>query len=99
MCGPSCIGHRRPRARLFVCVPVHSPRPLLLQERDKAIAEHVMSLHFAENRLAEANDGVDVALLRKYISYCRQRCAPCLTAEASTQLAQEYVKIREGQRK
>ena len=64
-----------------------------------AIAEHVMSLHFAENRLTEAAQGVDVNMLRKYISFCRQRCAPCLTSDASVQLAQEYVKIREGQRK
>lgn len=64
-----------------------------------AIAEHVMSLHFAENRLTEAAQGVNVNMLRKYISFCRQRCAPCLTADASVQLAQEYVKIREGQRK
>jgi len=58
-----------------------------------------MSLHFAENRLTEATTGINIDLLKKYISYCRQQCAPCLTQEASTQLAQEYVKIREGQRK
>lgn len=37
---------------------------------------------------------IDIKLLKKYISYCRSRCAPRLSAEAASVLGNHYVTVR-----
>ena len=37
--------------------------------------------------------------LKRYIEYCRARCAPRLSSDAAARLADEYVQIREEARK
>merc|ERR550525_307893 len=62
-------------------------------DRDYSLAKHMTSLHKGE--VAEEREGpLNVRELRKYISYCRNRCSPRLTPEASEVLKNHYVSIR-----
>mmetsp|Transcript_22482 Transcript_22482/g.51832 ORF Transcript_22482/g.51832 Transcript_22482/m.51832 type:complete len:94 (-) Transcript_22482:95-376(-) len=59
----------------------------------EAIAENV-------RRVATTGDGeLEVSSLKKYIQYCKSRCIPLLSEEASDVLASSYVKIRNDVRK
>merc|ERR1712050_568720 len=62
-------------------------------DRDYNLAKHMTSLHKGE--VAEEREGpLNVRELRKYISYCRNRCSPRLTPEASEVLKNHYISIR-----
>jgi len=66
-------------------------------ERDRAIARHVLGVHMNAS-LVDQNvsnsDCFDVHTLKKYVSYCRDRCAPRLNDEAAQLLKSQYVHIR-----
>lgn len=65
------------------------------QERDRLIARHVLELH--KGGLEKNNEEtapISVAELRKYVSYCRQRCSPRLTSQACETLQNHYIDIR-----
>lgn len=66
-------------------------------ERDKSIARHVLGVHInasmAENSSAPAGE-IDIPTLKKFISYCRERCAPRLSDEAAALLSSQYVRVR-----
>jgi DNA replication licensing factor MCM5 len=70
------------------------------QERDKKIARHVLGVHI--NAATESASGIqpdiDAATLKKFVSYCRDRCAPRLNDEAAAMLSGQYVHIRSGLR-
>ena len=56
----------------------------------------------AENAMRVATTGVgelDVPTMKKYIQYCKVKCAPRLSDEAGDILASSYVKIRDDVRK
>ncbi len=58
-----------------------------------AIAENAM-------RVATSGSGeLDVPTMKKYIQYCKAKCAPRLSEEAGDILASSYVKIRDDVRK
>merc|ERR1711972_1076110 len=62
-------------------------------DRDYNLAKHMTSLHKGE--VAEEREGpLNVRELRKYISYCRNRCSPRLTPEASEVLKNHCISIR-----
>merc|ERR1712217_895018 len=62
-------------------------------DRDYNLAKHMTSLHKGE--VEEDREGpLNVRELRKYISYCRSRCSPRLTSEASEVLKNHYISIR-----
>lgn len=82
------------------------------EERDRAIAQHVLGVH-VNTSLAPAMSGtggssgtsgggstnsdnapIPAALLKKFICYCRERCAPRLNDEAAALLSGQYVHIR-----
>ena len=46
------------------------------------------------------DDGLDISIatMKRYISYCRARCAPTLSEEATLMLRSHYVSIRNDQR-
>lgn len=51
-------------------------------------------------RVATTGDGeLTVQAMKKYIQYCKSRCAPRLTEEAGEFLASSYVQIRDNVRK
>jgi DNA replicative helicase MCM subunit Mcm2 (Cdc46/Mcm family) len=56
----------------------------------------------AENAMRVATTGageLDVPTMKKYIQYCKAKCAPRLSDEAGDILASSYVKIRDDVRK
>merc|ERR1719222_876221 len=62
-------------------------------ERDYNLAMHMASLHKGE--IVQEQEGpLPVLELRKFLSYCRRRCAPRLTPAAGEVLKNHYVSIR-----
>jgi len=76
-------------------------RDIREQERDKSIARHVLGVHINAG-IADGAGGhpvdIDAPTLKKFVSYCRARCAPRLSEEAGALLAGQYVHIRAGVR-
>jgi DNA replication licensing factor MCM5 len=73
------------------------------EKRDQEIARHVVRVHI--NASAEEFGGgndiggdIDIATLKKYISFARAKCAPRLTEEAAKALQAAYVEIRQNAR-
>jgi DNA replication licensing factor MCM5 len=62
-------------------------------DRDYNLAMHMAALHKGEV-MEEAEGPLPIADLRKFLSYCRRRCAPRLTAAAGEVLKNHYVSIR-----
>jgi len=72
---------------LFLVKDVRDP------DRDFNLAMHMVSLHKGE--IMEEKEGpLGISELRKYLSYCRRRCAPRLTPAAGEVLKNHYVSIR-----
>lgn len=72
---------------------VNSGTSLMAEDATDAIAENVM-------RVATTGVGeLDVASMKKYIQYCKMKCAPRLTEEAGEVLASSYTRIRDDVRK
>jgi len=64
-------------------------------ERDRSIARHVLGVHMNAALHDNAPDvEIDVVKLKKYIAYCRDRCAPRLADDAASLLSSQYVHIR-----
>lgn len=59
----------------------------------EAIAENVQQV------VAAGRGELSVAAMRKYVQYCKARCAPRLTEEAGEILTSSYVKIRDDVRR
>lgn len=69
------------------------------EARDRSIAKHVMSVHInASGVNAGAQEGdIDIATMKKFVSYCRLKCAPRLSETAATMLSSQvrrYVVLR-----
>merc|ERR1712183_781813 len=76
-------------SRFDMMFPVRDVRD---PERDFNLARHLASLHKGE--VMEEREGpLPILELRKYLSYCRRRCAPRLTPAAGENLKNEYVAI------
>jgi len=64
-------------------------------ERDYMLCKHMVGLHSGE--VTETRDGpISVLELRKYLSFCRDRCDPRISAEAAEVLKNHYVTIRQA---
>lgn len=64
-------------------------------ERDFNLARHLVGLHKGE--LGDLAEGaINVKELRKYLAYCRSRCEPRISNEASEVLANHYISIRKS---
>eukprot|EP00029_Vermamoeba_vermiformis_P013107 TRINITY_DN802_c0_g1_i1.p1 TRINITY_DN802_c0_g1~~TRINITY_DN802_c0_g1_i1.p1 ORF type:complete len:687 (+),score=245.87 TRINITY_DN802_c0_g1_i1:36-2096(+) len=64
------------------------------EARDRTIAEHVMKIHINHNNMTHPDAEIDINKLKRYIAYCRARCAPRLSSEASEILTHQYVTMR-----
>lgn len=65
------------------------------EQRDKDIAHHVMNIHM--NRAAsEAVGEIPIEKMKRYIAYCKSKCAPRLSPEAAQALSSEFVEIRQA---
>ncbi|TDL28779.1 ATP dependent DNA helicase [Rickenella mellea] len=69
------------------------------EQRDRTIAKHVMNIHM--NRTNENNDEngeavgeIDIDKMKRYIAYCKSKCAPRLSAEAQEMLSSHFVGLR-----
>ena len=63
--------------------------------RDMSIAHHVMNVHTNGGANEEQTEGeIPIDLMKKYIQYCKLKCAPRLSPEASEMLSSEFVAIR-----
>ncbi|KAI9749899.1 MAG: minichromosome maintenance protein 5 [Chaenotheca gracillima] len=63
--------------------------------RDERIARHVMNIHMGgRGQEDQVEAEIPVEKMKRYISYCKQRCAPRLSAEASEKLSSHFVSIR-----
>ncbi|KIE00550.1 DNA replication licensing factor mcm5, partial [Metarhizium majus ARSEF 297] len=65
------------------------------REKDERIAKHVMGIHM-DGRGTEdvAESEIPAEKMRRYITYCKTRCAPRLTPEAAEKLSSHFVSIR-----
>ncbi|KAJ5980970.1 Nucleic acid-binding OB-fold [Penicillium waksmanii] len=63
--------------------------------RDERIARHVMGVHMGGRGLEEQVEAeIPVEQMKRYVSYCRSRCAPRLSPEAAEKLSSHFVSIR-----
>ncbi len=66
-------------------------------ERDIGIANHVMGVHINSSIAevtAQSSTEISPTTLKKFIAYCRERCAPRVNDEAAALLSGQYVHIR-----
>jgi DNA replication licensing factor MCM5 len=62
-------------------------------KRDESLARHVINVHI--NRKVHVVEGeISTEKLKKYISYCKGKCQPRLSIEASNLLENYYVEQR-----
>ncbi|ESN98474.1 hypothetical protein HELRODRAFT_113800 [Helobdella robusta] len=68
------------------------------EARDATIARHVMNLHVNAVLMTEESRPGELQLetLKKYITYCRNKCGPRLSPEAAEKLKNKYVLMRSG---
>ncbi|KAL9617632.1 MAG: hypothetical protein Q9160_007598 [Pyrenula sp. 1 TL-2023] len=65
------------------------------RNRDETIAKHVMGIHMGGQGVEEQVQAeVPVEKMKRYISYCKSRCAPRLSPEAAEKLSSHFVSIR-----
>lgn len=63
--------------------------------RDERIARHVIGIQIGGRGLEEQTEAeISVEKMKRYISYCKSRCAPRLSAEAAEKLSSHFVSIR-----
>eukprot|EP01034_Spumella_vulgaris_P021414 gene21414-27444_t len=68
-------------------------------ERDRNIARHVLGVHI-NSSMQESTSSAEISAptLKKFVTYCRERCAPRLNDEAAALLSGQYVHIRNSVR-
>ncbi|WFD27527.1 DNA helicase [Malassezia nana] len=65
------------------------------EARDRTIAKHVIGIHMhGASQQTEAEGEIDLQRMKRYIAFCRARCAPVLTPEAAEKLSSHFVAIR-----
>ncbi|EHY54207.1 minichromosome maintenance protein 5 [Exophiala dermatitidis] len=65
------------------------------RKRDETIAKHVMGIHMGNHGVEEqAEVEISVEKMKRYISFCKSRCAPRLSAPAAEKLSSHFVSIR-----
>lgn len=66
------------------------------ETRDRSIARHVLGVHINAGIEGSAHNtpDIDSQTLKKFVSYCRDNCAPRLNDEAAAVLRGQYVHIR-----
>ena len=72
------------------------------EEKDTNLSKYVMSMHAKAAAPQNQGHGVDasnapinVATLKRYITYCRTKCTPVLSASTAGVLKDHYVQIRQ----
>ncbi|KAI0281595.1 MCM-domain-containing protein [Russula aff. rugulosa BPL654] len=74
---------------IFIVKDVHD------EQRDRTIAKHVMNIHMNRpNSNAEVVGEIDIDKMKRYISYCKSKCAPRLSPDAQEMLSSHFVGLR-----
>jgi DNA replication licensing factor MCM5 len=63
-------------------------------EKDRKMANHIVSLHAGTGLYEQERAEIDIDLLKKYITYAKTHCAPRLSEESGAILKDFYVKDR-----
>lgn len=53
-----------------------------------------MNLHIGRQNPDEAVGEIDIDKMKRYVAYCKSRCAPRLSPEAAEMLSSHFVSIR-----
>ncbi len=61
-------------------------------EKDRKIAEHILSLHRRES----VEPPLDIDFLRKYITYAKRNCSPTISLEAAKKIEEFYLEMRKA---
>jgi len=65
------------------------------RDRDESIAKHVMGIAMGGHGIQqEVEAEISIEKMKRYITYCRTRCAPRLAPEAAERLSSHFVSIR-----
>ncbi|PWN50590.1 putative CDC46-cell division control protein [Violaceomyces palustris] len=66
------------------------------EARDRTIAKHVMNIHMnrTTDQANSAQGEIDIDRMKRYVAYCKARCAPRLSPEASEKLSSHFVGLR-----
>ncbi|KAK4453284.1 DNA replication licensing factor mcm5 [Podospora aff. communis PSN243] len=65
------------------------------REKDERMAKHIMKIQMGNRGVEERVESeIPVEKMRRYISYCRTRCAPRLSEAAAEKLSSHFVAIR-----
>ncbi|KAI0029151.1 ATP dependent DNA helicase [Vararia minispora EC-137] len=69
------------------------------EQRDRMIAKHVMNIHMNRPNVNADENGqavgeIDLDKMKRYISYCKAKCAPRLSPDASEMLSSHFVALR-----
>jgi len=70
------------------------------EARDRMIAKHVMNIHMNRpNANADENGDtvgeIDLDKMKRFVSYCKAKCAPRLSPDASEMLSSHFVGLRQ----
>ncbi|KAI1797594.1 ATP dependent DNA helicase [Ganoderma leucocontextum] len=69
------------------------------EQRDRMIAKHVMNIHMNRpNQNGDENGEIvgeiDIDKMKRYIAFCKAKCAPRLSSEAQEMLSSHFVSLR-----
>ncbi|KAG9049449.1 minichromosome maintenance protein 5 [Tulasnella sp. UAMH 9824] len=65
------------------------------ENRDMIMAKHVMRVHMnRQDDNAEIEGEIDIEKMKRYIAYCKSKCAPRLSEEAMETLSSHFVSLR-----
>ncbi|GAK67742.1 MCM-domain-containing protein [Moesziomyces antarcticus] len=64
------------------------------EQRDRTMAKHVMNIHMNRANDTTATGEFDIEQMKRYISFCKARCAPRLSPEAAEKLSSHFVALR-----
>ncbi|KAI0080001.1 MCM-domain-containing protein [Panus rudis PR-1116 ss-1] len=70
------------------------------EQRDRMIAKHVMNIHMNRPNQGTDENGenvgeIDIDKMKRFIAYCKAKCAPRLSAEAQEKLSGHFVSLRQ----
>ncbi|KAJ2160128.1 minichromosome maintenance protein 5 [Coemansia sp. RSA 552] len=64
------------------------------EQRDQTIARHVMQVHATRAPVEVEGGELSLDTMRRYVTFCKERCAPRLSAEAAEKLSSFFVAMR-----
>lgn len=66
------------------------------ESRDRSIARHVMNVHTGNSAANNEDQEGEISIenMKRYIQYCKAKCAPRLSPEAAEKLSSHFVAIR-----